>query len=159
MSNQMCLFDLCPDIEELITNELAVLLKFREATAEFKLRMLLNSKPLKKKIRPPERLRDWRGREQVRYSPVGPSILKCLFPFMGKHTFEYGGVGCEHKVRNPNIHGFIWAKNSIDREYHTNWIGMKDMNVKNLDETLTELGAKKFKSKKKDDKIKMLMNY
>ena len=154
MSNQMCLFDLCPDIEELITNELAVLLKFREATAEFKLRMLLNSKPLKKQIKPPERFYD-----QVRYSPVGPNILKCCFPFMGRHFQYQWKYSNEEKVRNPNIHGFIWAKNGGDRDYYTPWIGMKDMNVKNLDETLTELGAKKFKSKKKDDKIKMLMNY
>jgi hypothetical protein len=149
----MCLFDLCPDIEELITNELAVLLKFREATAEFKLRMNLNSKSLKKRIRPPERLYS-----KIRYSPVGPNILKCCFPFSGDHYDYQWGVRNEEKIRNPNIHGFIWAKNGKDNWLHHDWWG-NEVSVVNLNKTLTELGAKKFKSKKKSDKIKMLMNY
>lgn len=160
MSNQMCLFDLCPDIEELITNELAVLLKFREATAEFKLRMLLNSKSLKKKIRPPERCHWTR---KMKYSPVGPNILKCLFPFVGEHQDYSWDVRDDKYVSNPNIHGYIYRSNTREM-YGSKWIvdhkrGGVEMTVENINKTLTELGAKKFKSKKKDDKIKLLMNY
>jgi len=147
----MCLFDLCPDIEGLIQDELDVLLKFREATKEFKLRLKLNERSMKKfkqrysVITPGH---GWRFRKPVN---IGEMIMDCLYPCISKHPI------CREK-RGANIHGFYWTSNYRLGVSLGDWT-CQNLTHQDLNDKLTELGYTRFKSKKKPDKIKLLLKH
>lgn len=146
----MCLFDLCPDIEGLIQDELDVLLKFREATKEFKLRLKLNEKSIKGYVKE-------QGGFYRRHKPVNISkmIMECILPYVGRR-----GVDSVGHTRNKyaNIHGFRWTnKKFYDGSNNPKW--WSEPTHEELNDKLTELGYTRFKSKKKPHKIKLLLKH
>tara|TARA_R110000824_G_scaffold157869_1_gene331396 strand:+ start:559 stop:1077 length:519 start_codon:yes stop_codon:yes gene_type:complete len=163
-------FDLCPDIEWLIENELKVLLKFREAVKEFKLRMKLNSKGIHQAslgVLGSPAYRNWftstNQRRHTRHPDPFNHLIHILFPYSGIQRWDAANVDCWH-VQMLDFHGINFESRS--RNHWTNH--SLDLNTKNrfecethdsLNEVLTRLGYKRFKSKKKADKIKMIMNH
>jgi len=149
--NNMTIFDLCPDIEEMIQQELNVLLKFREAAKELKLRIKLNEKSIKSC-----------DKHYNRYGShdVGmPRILKySLFPYIGKNLMYHNDYNeAFKKVECANIHGFLYNSKYNRYSPMSKWVDGATMDE--MDDKLTELGEKRFKSKKKEHKIKLLMKY
>jgi hypothetical protein len=151
--NSICLFDLAPDIEELITQELDVLLGFRKATKHFKDLIKYNKNNLK---RMDTILQKLMGRQhQNKYLAMVTSGTQTRI-----HT--------PNIQLNPSIYGFIYSS-SMHQSWH-NWVGVGyrihyshhgelEATVAQLNDKLTELGATKFKSKDKSAKIKLLMSY
>jgi len=147
----MSVFDLCPDIEGLIQDELNILLKFREATKEFKLRLKLNNKSIKK------------------YKEKG-SCLNCtsriiihtLFPYCGDKLTSFDERKIKYKTETADIYGFKWSG-----IFTFNWGEDRDRwgygetapTHDDLNDKLEELGYKKFKSKKKQQKINLLLKH
>jgi len=149
--NTMTIFDLCPDIEELIQQELDVLLKFREATKELKLRIKLNEKSMKACDKSSNKY----GSPVVGMPRI---LLYSLFPYIVKKTTWY----CEYNksfknVEYANIHGFLYNCNYERYSPNSKWYG--DCTMTMIDDKLTDLVEKRFKSKKKEHKIKLLMKY
>jgi hypothetical protein len=158
----MTVFDICPDIEGLIEDELNVLLKFREATREFKLRIGLN-----------KRIFDRIDREEQRDkydNELNPHncVIRVLFPYIRKTNWFNNGYSMPKELRKAeslNIHGFVFES----RERYRMNVDDPDIKTKdaiedtsdnaNLNTTLTMLGAKRFKSKKKAEKIKLLLTF
>ena len=156
----MTIFDLCPDIEEIIQRELDVLLKFREATKELKLRIKLNEKSIKAcdeaNNGPVQRLYG------VPVVGMPRILLYSLFPYICKKKTFYGEYNkiLAHSLKNveyANIHGFMYNCNYNRYEPNSKW--ENDCTMTLIDDKLTELGEKRFKSKKKEHKIKLLMKY
>lgn len=146
----MTIFDLCPDIEELIQQELDVLLKFREATKELKLRIKLNEKSMK--------ACDKSIKKYSSYVGIPRILLFSLFPYIGQKTYSYNAYNDSFKkVECANIHGFMYNCNYNRYEPNSKW--ENDCTMTLIDDKLTELGEKRFKSKKKEHKIKLLMKY
>jgi hypothetical protein len=167
-------FDLCPDIEGLIMDELKVLLKFREASKELKLRIHLNKKSLKKKEN------DTNGRYVRGLDTPFNTLQHVLFPFLSKTTFDSANScmrpGCIIKSEKMNIHGIVftplvrkanWGNAVVSPDVMNRDAMQRETTIAELNEILTMLTtaepriglAKKFKSKSKAEKIKMLMNY
>lgn len=161
--NPMSLFDICPDIEELIVDELKVLTKYRDAVKEFKTRMELGRKALNINFK------DHRSDNRMYRSPklyygIGRNIIHTLFPKYGKQYNSYGSYYKSSPMKYKelvNIHGFLYDSRPERYQKFLTGEGASslEVNVENLNKVLTELGAKRFKSKKKDDKIKLLMKY
>tara|TARA_R100000935_G_C2747752_1_gene128501 strand:- start:53 stop:502 length:450 start_codon:yes stop_codon:yes gene_type:complete len=149
----MSLFDICPDIEELIVDELNVLLKFREAAQELKLRIKLNERSIKAAHK--EHNRYYGGQN----TGMPRIILYSLFPYMGKKTSHHYSHYNQSfkKVECANIHGFLY--DAKYNRYSPNEKWKNNCTIDLIDAKLTEIGATKFKSKKKADKIKLLMKY
>ena len=160
----MSLFDICPDLEELIVDELKVLTKYRDAVKEFKTRMELGKKALNLNYKDHNNVGSlWRATTyKIRYG-IPRNIIHTLFPKYGKqnnhHGSYYQSLPMKY-VEMANIHGFLY---SFGGQEYDKWWSRRDsgrtMTVENLNKVLTELGATKFKSKKKPDKIKLLMKY
>jgi len=162
--NPMSLFDICPDLEELIVDELKVLTKYRDAVKEFKTRMVLGRKALNINIKDHNSNTAFYRRPKLYYG-MPRNIIHTLFPKYGKQNNTYGSYYKSSPMRISeivNIHGFLFNgrydayekwESSYSRPNHY------EMTVENLNKVLTELGAKRFKSKKKADKIKLLMKY
>ncbi len=150
----MCVFDLCLDIEELIQQELNVLLKFRDAAKELKLRMKLNVKSMKACDKSSNKY----GRKDVGIPRI---LLFSLFPYIVNKKTWYGEYNKSfesgEKVECANIHGFLYNCNYNRYEPNSKWVN--DCTMTMIDDKLTELGEKRFKSKNKDHKIKLLMKY
>lgn len=165
--NTLCLFDLCPDIEELIVDELKVLTKYRKAVKEFKLRIKLGHKSLTRNYKK-SNTRTYFGSTGKPVYGTPRNLIHTLFPDYGKHDNKYGKYhedrGAMQLCEYADIHGYKYDA-FANRLYESHWTvycatkPVKEMNVQTLNETLTELGAKRFKSKKKYDKIKLLMKY
>ena len=136
--------DLAFDIEELITQELDVLLKFRKTTKQFKDLVEQNKNNLKRMKRlDSEEYRAWLMRNN------------------SNHYLRIATCGTHKKMhlpRNPypSIYGFIY-ESEVGRDH--NHRGNLQVTNAQLNDKLTELGAKRFKSKKKLEKIKLLMSY
>ncbi len=147
----MSLFDICPDIEGLIQDELNILLKFREATKEFKLRLKLNNKSMKKY-------------KDVHRScnSVSRIIIHSLFPYYGARCGPFREMSeLKYKTENADIHGFKWSGIIIYSgwpEPAEQW-GYNSPTHDDLNDKLQELGYKKFKSKKKQHKINLLLKH
>jgi hypothetical protein len=171
--SKMNLVDLCPDIMEIIGKEVEVLTAIRGCSKELKLRMELNKKSLHLKHKE-ENYNNFRMGWAEEYRQVGMPrlLLRCLFPYCGQRVYgdNYYGNSVFRTSESANIHGYLWKhKHQNERVYGSEsrgcWRqydlarGLKEVNVANLNDTLTELGEKKFKSKKKDDKIKLLMKH
>jgi len=147
----MCLFDLCPDIEGLIQDELDVLLKFREAIKEFKLRIKLNEKCMKGYVKNKHSCLVRRNKQLN----ISKMIMECILPYVGArgvrnkgHTFN----------KYANIHGFRWTNKKFwDGGYRPSWL--IEPTHEELNDKLTELGYTRFKSKKKPDKLKLLLKH
>ena len=147
----MTIFDLCPDIEEMIQQELNVLLKFREAAKELKLRIKLNDKSIKACDKHYKRY----GSHDVGMPRI---LLHSLFPHIGKNIMYHNDYSESFKkVECANIHGFMYNSNYSRDSPISKWVYGATMDE--IDDKLTELGEKRFKSKKKDHKIKLLMKY
>ena len=171
--SKMNLVDLCPDIMDIIGKEVEVLTAIRGCSKELKLRMELNKKSLHLKHKE-ENYNNFTGTWVEEHKQIGMPrlLLKCLFPYTGKRVYDsmYYDNSVFKKSECANIHGFLWQHKHFSHRYYVhatrgNWRqydidpGFKEVNVANLNATLTELGEKKFKSKKKDDKIKLLMKH
>jgi len=151
------IFDLCPDIEGLIIEELEVLLKFREAAQELKLRIRLSEKALKKQAK---------RRASHSSIPRGfNSLQHVLFPYMNtQHSHTHNAAF--PRDQTIDIHGIKYY--SSKKLYHDTTNGPSIFSKSSfeqqtthlkLNETLTMLGARKFKSQKKDQKIKMIIDW
>ena len=160
----MSLFDICPDLEELIVDELKVLTKYRDAVKEFKTRMELGKKALNLNYKDHNNVGSlWRATTyKIRYG-MPRNIIHTLFPKYGKQDNTFGSYYKRSPMRISelvNIHGFLFnGRNDAYEKWSYERANHYDMNVENLNKVLTELGAKRFKSKKKPDKIKLLMKY
>ena len=165
----MSLFDICPDLEELIVDELKVLTKYRGAVKEFKTRMLLGKKALAINSRKKNKHNDSRVRGPKITYGIPRNIIHTLFPHYGRQDNNWGHY-CKNGMMKykelANIHGFLYDPFGTHVGYgdtwYTNYAGPHSpgvMTVENINKVLTELGATKFKSKKKSDKIKLLMKY
>ncbi len=158
----MSLFDICPDLEELIVDELKVLTKYRDAVKEFKTRMELGRKALNLNFK--DKDTSFFYRQTKLYYGMPRNIIHTLFPKYGKQNNSYGSYYKSSPMRYKefaNIHGFLY---NADPERYQKFLtgegaSSLEVNVENLNKVLTELGAKRFKSKKKDDKVKLLMKY
>ena len=148
----MSLFDICPDIEGLIQDELNILLKFREATKEFKLRLKLNNKSMKK-------YKEKHGS----CNNVSRMIIHTLFPYCGdKLSSSAEERRIKHKTENADIHGFKWSGILIITwgDHFKRWGNYESSPTHDdLNHKLEELGYKKFKSKKKQQKINLLLKH
>jgi hypothetical protein len=148
-------------------------LKFREATKEFKLRMKLNEKAIKLAQLPRDKY-GWIA-AQRRDPEVGrrmnsdvrvPDPFNHLFHIL----FPYGGVRrLTKKIQNPrlNFHGLKFRSDTTPgwgySPTHPADLNLKsrfeDFKHDELNGVLLMLGYKRFKSKKKPEKIKMIMNH
>ena len=142
--------DLPFDIEEIITKELDVLLAFRKSTKHFKDLIKFNKRPLKKMIKS--------NQNESSFIHTNPYLKMVM---CGEHK----------RVNSPQllpmIHGFTYISVMERNNYYnfnhnarTHRGGLNNFNatVAQLNDKLTELGAKKFKSKNRQEKINLLMS-
>ncbi len=164
-SKKMTIFDLSPDIEELIQDELDVLLKFREATKELKHRMKLSSKSIREYDKMVN-LREHRE-ESTWTDRVGmPRILiKVLFPYVGK-TLDTNKYNATFKnVEHPNIHGFLydwkWSRYNGTKKFIYNWPywGRASADWEHGGLSSRSIPYPGLSGKNYNDKIKLLMQY
>ena len=131
--------DLPFDIEEIITTELDVLLSFRKSTKHFKDLIKFNKRALKKM------------NGSYLWNRSNNPYLKMVM------------CGEQNYVRPPSTHGSIYGFNFISyvgRMYNQDIAHRCELEVTvaQLNDKLTELGAKRFKSKSKKEKINLLMS-
>ena len=138
--------DLAFDIEELITQELDVLLKFRKTTKQFKDLVEQNKNNLKRMKRLESESPGYWRNDSNHYL----KLATC-----GTHKRM-------HLPRNPmpSIYGFTFMS-EVGRWFNQapTHRGNLEVTIAQLNDKLTELGATRFKSKNKKEKIKLLMSY
>ena len=145
-----CVFDLAPDILGLIEDELDVLLLFRTATRELKTPHFQRTLARITRQLPSNDCPPHPGRHLVRI--IRPQYSRTLST--RAHTGRYASTPI-------NIHGLSfttgppsnWHTGRADIEQQSNYYTHNDIN-----DRLEALGHRRFKSRKKDVKIKMLMN-
>tara|TARA_R110000824_G_scaffold389052_1_gene584898 strand:- start:2799 stop:3263 length:465 start_codon:yes stop_codon:yes gene_type:complete len=137
--------DLAFDIEELITQELDVLLKFRKTTKQFKDLVEQNKNNLKrmKRLDSEQNQGYWRT--------------------TSNHYLKLATCGTHKKMhlpRNPmpTIYGFTYQSCIYMRNQVLTHHGLLEVTIAQLNDKLTELGATRFKSKNKKEKINLLMS-
>lgn len=167
--NANSLFDLAPDIEGIIVKELGVFLKFRECVKEFK---GIVSNPDTKSRHKKFILRFQEPTSILRYE--AESGLP-LHHYPERHTETcirnawsllnnkgtYWPYYLRQVVPSPKIHGFLYTGtwDNIHRRCETGSQMKLEATCVQLDAKLSELGAKGYKSKRKREKIKLLMSY
>ena len=137
--------DLPFDIEEIITKELDVLLAFRKSTKQFKDLIEQNKNNFKRMENRHSRGFEWcQSNKYLRMVTSGTQRR----------------IRMKDSQLNPSIYGFNFISH-IGRMYNQNIPHRSELlvTVAQLNDKLTELGAKRFKSKNKLEKIKLLMSY
>ena len=140
----MSLFNLCDDIMELIEVELRPRLKYNQVVREYK-----DPRFHKAANRITKDRRDVHpGRHYLRV------IYPTLHGFSSYHIKRF-------KCQDINLHGMLIRTNI--RDYNTDVdvsskYSVRDYTHDDIDDILTSLGATRFKSRKKHDKITMIMS-
>ena len=140
----MSLFNLCDDILELIEVELRPRLKYNQVVREYK-------DPRFHKAAN----RITKDRRDVH---PGRHYLRVIYPTL--HGFSSYRIE-RFKCQDINLHGMLIRTNI--RDYNTDVdvsskYSVRDYTHDDIDDILTSLGATRFKSRKKHDKIAMIMS-
>ena len=136
--------ELAFDIEEIITKELDVLLTFRKSTKQFKDLLEQNKNNFKRMENRHSRGFEWsQSNKYLRMVTSGTQRR----------------ISMKDSQLNPSIYGFNFISQITrlwdNRPTHH---GELQVTAAQLNDKLTELGAKKFKSKSKTEKINLLMS-
>ena len=142
----MSLFDLCDDILELIEVELRPRLKYNQVVREFK-----DPRFHKAANRVFKQISD-------REVHPGRQYVRVIYPTLG--GFSYWCID-RFKCEDINLHGMLIRTTA--RHYNTDVhvsskYSVRDYTHDDIDDILTSLGATRFKSRKKHDKIAMIMS-
>ena len=140
----MSLFNLCDDILELIEVELRPRLKYNQVVREYK-------DPRFHKAAN----RITKDRRDVH---PGRHYLRVIYPTL--HGFSSYRIK-RFKCQDINLHGMLIRTNI--RDYNTDVdvsskYSVRDYTHDDIDDILTSIGATRFKSRKKHDKIAMIMS-
>jgi hypothetical protein len=140
----MSLFNLCDDILELIEVELRPRLKYNQVVREYK-------DPRFHKAAN----RITKDRRDVH---PGRHYLRVIYPTL--HGFSSYRIN-RFKCQDINLHGMLIRTNI--RDYNTDVdvsskYSVRDYTHDDIDDILTSIGATRFKSRKKHDKIAMIMS-
>jgi hypothetical protein len=140
----MSLFNLCDDILELIEVELRPRLKYNQVVREYK-------DPRFHKAAN----RITKDRRDVH---PGRHYLRVIYPTL--HGFSSYRIE-RFKCQDINLHGMLIRTNI--RDYNTDVdvsskYSVRDYTHDDIDDILTSIGATRFKSRKKHDKIAMIMS-
>ena len=143
----MSLFELCDDILELIEIELRPRLKYNQVVREYKdPRFHKAANRITKEV---ARRRDVHP---------GRHYLRVIYPtFEGFSSYRIDRFKCQ----DINLHGML-IRTTV-RHYNTDVdvsskYSVRDYTHGDIDDILTSLGATRFKSRKKHDKITMIMS-
>ena len=143
----MSLFELCDDILELIEIELRPRLKYNQVVREYKdPRFHKSANRITKEV---ARRRDVHP---------GRHYLRVIYPTLnGFSTYRIDRCKCQ----DINLHGML-IRTTV-RHYNTDVdvsskYSVRDYTHGDIDDILTSLGATRFKSRKKHDKIAMIMS-
>jgi hypothetical protein len=140
----MSLFELCDDILELIEIELRPRLKYNQMVREYKDPRFHKSAN--------------RITKNIRDVHPGRHYLRVIYPtFEGFSSYRIDRFKC-HDI---NLHGML-IRTTV-RHYNTDVdvsskYSVRDYTHGDIDDILTSLGATRFKSRKKHDKITMIMS-
>ena len=140
----MSLFNLCDDIMELIEIELRPRLKYNQVVREYK-----DPRFHKAANRITKNRRDVHP---------GRHYLRVIYPtFEGFSSYRINRFVCQ----DINLHGMLIRTTA--RHYNTDVdvssnYSVRDYTHGDIDDILTSLGATRFKSRKKHDKITMIMS-
>lgn len=142
----MSLFELCDDILELIEIELRPRLKYNQMVREYKdPRFHKSANRITKRV----------YRRDVH---PGRHYLRVIYPtFEGFSSYRIDRFDCQ----DINLHGMLIRTTA--RHYNTDVdvsskYSVRDYTHDDIDDILTSLGATRFKSRKKHDKIAMIMS-
>ena len=140
----MSLFELCDDILELIEIELRPRLKYNQMVREYKDPRFHKSAN-----------RITKNRRDVH---PGRHYLRVIYPTL--HGFSSYRIE-RFKCQDINLHGMLIRTNI--RDYNTDVdvsskYSVRDYTHDDIDDILTSIGATRFKSRKKHDKIAMIMS-
>ena len=142
----MSLFNLCDDIMELIEVELRPRLKYNQVVREYKdPRFHKSANRITKRV----------YRRDVH---PGRHYLRVIYPtFEGFCSYRIDRFKCQ----DINLHGMLIRTNI--RDYNTDVdvsskYSVRDYTHDDIDDILTSIGATRFKSRKKHDKIAMIMS-
>jgi hypothetical protein len=140
----MSLFNLCDDILELIEVELRPRLKYNQVVREYK-------DPRFHKAAN----RITKDRRDVH---PGRHYLRVIYPTL--HGFSSYRIN-RFKCQDINLHGMLIRTNI--RDYNTDVdvsskYSVRDYTHDDIDDILTSIGTTRFKSRKKHDKIAMIMS-
>jgi len=140
----MSLFELCDDILELIEIELRPRLKYNQMVREYKDPRFHKSAN-----------RITKNRRDVH---PGRHYLRVIYPTLdGFSTYRIDRCKCQ----DINLHGIL-IRTTV-RDYNTDVdvsskYSVRDYTHDDIDDILTSIGATRFKSRKKHDKIAMIMS-
>ena len=140
----MSLFELCDDILELIEIELRPRLKYNQVVREYK--------------DPRFHKAANRITKDKRDVHPGRHYLRVIYPTLnGFSTYRIDRCKCQ----DINLHGIL-IRTTV-RDYNTDVdvsskYSVRDYTHGDIDDILTSLGATRFKSRKKHDKITMIMS-
>ena len=143
----MSLFDICDDILEMIEIELRPRLKYNQVVREYKdPRFHKSANRITKEV-------------ERRYNVhPGRHYLRVIYPtFEGFSSYRIDRFDCQ----DINLHGMLIRTTA--RHYNTDVdissnYSVRDYTHRDIDDILTSLGATRFKSRKKHDKITMIMS-
>ena len=140
----MSLFNLCDDILELIEVELRPRLKYNQVVREYKDPRFHKSAN-----------RITKDRRDVH---PGRHYMRVIYPTL--HGFSSYRIE-RFKCQDINLHGMLIRTNI--RDYNTDVdvsskYSVRDYTHDDIDDILTSIGATRFKSRKKHDKIAMIMS-
>ena len=142
----MSLFELCDDILELIEIELRPRLKYNQVVREYKdPRFHKSANRITKRV----------YRRDVH---PGRHYLRVIYPTLeGFSSYRIDRFKCQ----DINLHGMLIRTTA--RHYNTDVdissnYSVRDYTHRDIDDILTSLGATRFKSRKKHDKITMIMS-
>ena len=140
----MSLFNLCDDILELIEVELRPRLKYNQVVREYK--------------DPRFHKAANRITKDIRDVHPGRHYLRVIYPTLnGFSTYRIDRCKCQ----DINLHGIL-IRTTV-RDYNTDVDVSSKYSVRgythdDIDDILTSIGATRFKSRKKHDKIAMIMS-